>query len=121
MSAGADSPLLMHHTNHWNADHAQDGQINPKCLHLAEQKPSFCWSADVGHDAAILHVWVPIVGVISRFPVIHNTLFTLFRVVLASIVRRRHQRELMEVVICRATVEEVEVLFIPKGMRIAIF
>jgi hypothetical protein len=88
MSAGADSPLLMHYTNYWNADHAQDGQINPKFPHLAEHKSSFCWSADVGHDAAILHVWVPIVGVVSRLPVINNTLITLFHVVLAPIVRR---------------------------------
>lgn len=75
----------------------------------------------MGHDAAILHVWVPIVGKISRLPVINNTLFTLFHIVLASIVGRRHQRELVEVFICRATGKEVEVLFIPKGMRIAIF
>jgi hypothetical protein len=95
--------------------------LSPKFPHLAENKPSLGRSVDVCHDAAKLHVWVPIVGIISIFPVINNTLVTLFHVVLASIVGRRHQWELLEVIICRATVGEGEAFFVPKDVRITIF
>ena len=62
----------------------------------------------MGHDAAVLDVWVPLEVEVTNFPVIDNTLFALFDVVLATIVRGEHERELLAVLVSRTIVGEFQ-------------
>lgn len=98
-----------------------EGCSSPKRFyHLAEQKPSRGWSADVGHDAAILGVRIALKVDVTRYPVIKNPLVPLFHVVLATIVNRRHEGELLEIVICWTMAGEGQALLVPKFVGVLI-
>ena len=76
----------------------------------------------MGHDAAVHHIWLPLNVGVSIYPVINNALVPMFHVVLATIVRRRHEREFLAFFICRATIGEGELvsfgIIVLKGVRI---
>lgn len=75
----------------------------------AKQKPANR-RTNMRHNAATLRVGVPVSSKILSIPVVDYSLVTLFDVVLAAVIYRIHERELIARLIGRAIVREAELV-----------